>query len=296
MSSDAHRIVDLAALRATGRDVAYARAQLRARRWQRVHPAVFCGYTGPLTFGSRCAAALCHAGPGAALDAATAASLHGLRGFESGAIEIVLPHGRRIDPQPGVVVRRSRTLTERSVVVRDGLRIVDVERAVLSLALTRPRRASGIVTAAVQQGLTTGDRLRGCLLGLGRVRGKVAVLAALEDVDGGSRSWLESRFRRLIRAAGLPLPVQNHPLLIGDRRVWLDACYVEERVAIELDGRAYHVMSEDWEDDLVRQNAVVLAGWLVLRFTARDLREPPEAVVEAVRRALVRLWGGFRSS
>ena len=285
-----HQIVDLAALTSLGHSVELAYAHVTARRWQRVHPAVFCGYTGPLTFGSHAEAALCHAGPGAALDAATAAAVHGLPGFESSTIEVVIPHGRRVDSRPALVVRRSRTLTGRSVQVRGGLRIVRVERAVLSLALTRPGRAAGIVTSAVQQGLTTPDRLRGCLLGLGGVRNRRAVLAAIDDADGGSRSWLESRFWQLVVEDGLPAPVRNHPLLVEGRRLWLDACYVAERIAIELDGRAYHVMSEDWEDDLSRQNAIVLDGWLVLRFTARDLRERPEAVVASVRRALS-LWG-----
>ena len=150
------------------------------------------------------------------------------------------------------------------------------------------RLGADAIVSAVQQGLTTPERLRACLARLGHVPGRRALAVAIEDVGGGSRSWLEARFRRLLRDAGLPLPVQNHPLVVGGRRVWLDACYVDERIAIEVDGRAYHLMSEDWEDDLDRQNAIVLDGWLVLRFTARDIRERPDAVIAALRRALER--------
>lgn len=191
----------------------------------------------------------------------------------------MVPHARRVRPLPDVVVRRSRTLTDDVVLVRRGLRVVTVERAVLGLG-------PGAVVAAVQQGLTTAGRLRGYLPGLGRLRGKAGVLAVLDDVDGGSRSWLEARFRRLLADAGLPLPVQNHPLRLGERRGWLDACYPAERVAIEIDGRAYHLSSGDWEADLARQNAVLLDGWLMLRFPARALREEPARVVATVRRAL----------
>lgn len=154
-----------------------------------------------------------------------------------------------------------------------------LERAVLGLG---PDAA----VAAVQQGLTTPGRLRAELRALGRVRGTVALAAALDDLDGGSRSWLERRFRRLLRDAGLPPPVGNHPVELGTRRVWLDACYPVERVAIELDGRAYHLDARDWEADLERQNDVVLEGWLLLRFPARAIRDDPESVAAAVRRAL----------
>lgn len=36
-----HQVIDLAALVGLGRSVEYAYAQVAARRWQRVHPAVF---------------------------------------------------------------------------------------------------------------------------------------------------------------------------------------------------------------------------------------------------------------
>ncbi len=38
--------------------------------------------------------------------------------------------------------------------------------------------------------------------------------------------------------------------------------------------------------DRRRQNALVLAGWTVLRFTPDDLRSHPEALVAQVRAAL----------
>ncbi|TWH71794.1 DUF559 domain-containing protein [Modestobacter roseus] len=41
-------------------------------------------------------------------------------------------------------------------------------------------------------------------------------------------------------------------------------------------------------DDLRRQNRLVLAGWVVLRFTSADVLGRPHEVVTAVRRALAR--------
>src|SRR5258706_19631 len=81
---------------------------------------------------------------------------------------------------------------------------------------------------------------------------------------GRSRSELERRLIRLARRGGLPPLVQNYPVRVGERRAWIDACWPELGVAVEIDGKAYHVLSEDWERDLDRQNDLVLDEWLVL--------------------------------
>ena len=54
---------------------------------------------------------------------------------------------------------------------------------------------------------------------------------------------------------------------------------------VEFDGdvhRERHV----FVNDLRRQNGLVLAGWVVLRFTSADLRGRPAWVLEMIRRAL----------
>ncbi len=59
------------------------------------------------------------------------------------------------------------------------------------------------------------------------------------------------------------------------------------KVAIEIDGFAFHSDADDFQRDRVRQNAHrILAGWQVLRFTWLDLTEYPERVIAEVRRAI----------
>lgn len=57
------------------------------------------------------------------------------------------------------------------------------------------------------------------------------------------------------------------------------------RLAIEIDGKHYH-SDANFEKDRWRQNALVLDGWLVLRFTCTMLQKYPDRVIETVRRAL----------
>jgi hypothetical protein len=281
-----HHVVGRGDLGVLGLDAQYGNRQVAARRWQRVHGGTYCAHTGRLTFAERCAVALAVHGPRAVLDGATAATLHGLPGFEDDRTFVVVPHGASIRRVPGVVVTQSAVLTERSRRDRSGLRAVRPEWAALAIARRSPWRARAVFAATVQQGLARADHIAGCVLAVGRFRGRPAVVEALRDVTGGTRSALEGTFLDACRAAGLPMPERNVPVVAAGRRAWLDACWPRARLAVEIDGKAYHVLGEDWEDDLARQNALVLAGLTVLRFSARDLRGDPDAVAAQVRRAL----------
>ena len=62
----------------------------------------------------------------------------------------------------------------------------------------------------------------------------------------------------------------------------LDFAFVAQRVAIEIDGRAWHTASDRFQNDRSRQNRLVLLGWTVLRFTWADLIERPDEVIRQV--------------
>lgn len=68
----------------------------------------------------------------------------------------------------------------------------------------------------------------------------------------------------------------------------LDLAFPERQVAIEVDGWAYHHDATTFQADRRRQNAVVLAGWTILRFTWHDLNQRPADVVAEIRAALDR--------
>jgi very-short-patch-repair endonuclease len=283
-----HDVVSVSELAALRLPRHYASSRVRAGRWQRWHEGVFVAHAGPVTYATRCAAALAALGPDAALDADTAASFCGVvsTDLELTDVHVVVPRRAPRRSLDRVRVRRSMDATARAMVVRKGLRVLRLERALVVIAHRRPRGARGLLASAVQEGLTTADRLRGAVLASGaRVRRRT-LLTVLADIEGGTRTELEGRFLDGARLGRLPTARRNHPLVIDGRRLWLDLAYPELLIAIEIDGKAFHVLAEDWEDDLDRQNAIMLAGWLVLRFTARAIRDDPEGCVERVRRAI----------
>jgi very-short-patch-repair endonuclease len=110
----------------------------------------------------------------------------------------------------------------------------------------------------------------------------------MATAGSGARSAAERLAVGLLRRAQIIGWQANAP--IHDARGELiavgDLVFRVERVVVELDGRAYHVTPDRFESDRYRQNRLTAAGWIVLRFTWRDLTERPAYVVGVLRRLL----------
>jgi very-short-patch-repair endonuclease len=59
-------------------------------------------------------------------------------------------------------------------------------------------------------------------------------------------------------------------------------------VLLEIDGREFHIGREPFQRDRTKQNALIRAGWWVLRFTVEDIRLRPAYVIAEIRHALDR--------
>jgi very-short-patch-repair endonuclease len=63
---------------------------------------------------------------------------------------------------------------------------------------------------------------------------------------------------------------------------WLDLVIEEVRLCVEVDGWKVHSRAEAFHTDRDRQNVLALAGWTVLRYTPRRLRNDVDGVVAEV--------------
>jgi very-short-patch-repair endonuclease len=63
----------------------------------------------------------------------------------------------------------------------------------------------------------------------------------------------------------------------------VDLAFPAQKVAVEVDGWAWHVDAERFRNDRRKQNALVRAGWDPLRFTWHDLDGRPAAVLAEIR-------------
>jgi hypothetical protein len=98
---------------------------------------------------------------------------------------------------------------------------------------------------------------------MGRV---LAERTAGHDPGGSDR---ELQVLRTLVAAGLPAPVQQHPVTVGNRSFRLDLAYPGPRVGIEFDGWDAHGTFEAFHGDRERSRLLVAAGWRLVHVTAR---------------------------
>jgi very-short-patch-repair endonuclease len=66
----------------------------------------------------------------------------------------------------------------------------------------------------------------------------------------------------------------------------IDVAFPDAKVAIEVDGWAWHVDADRFRADRRKGNALVRAGWTLLRFTWHDLTTRPAECLAEIRDAL----------
>jgi hypothetical protein len=118
-------------------------------------------------------------------------------------------------------------------------------------------------------------------------RGRRRAGVLLDLATGRTESPAECRLLLTLFDKGLPVPQLQYPVhdVDGRERYRLDFAWPEAMVALEYDGYEAHV--DRGELDAARDEDLRRRGWLVVRASAGDLREPAQVVL-AVANALAR--------
>lgn len=278
-----------AQLTAAGIDRWAVRHRLRTGRWVAHTPTVVGTTNGPLTREVLLWIGVLHGGPHALLGDLTAAAELGLRNWAREEVTILVPRGTDTgDGHPGIRFRGVRRPLPDLRVHVHGLPMCRIEPAVLLFASQQSssRTVSGVLAAVVQQRLTTPDRLAHWLTRLAPLRGAGQMRQALADVTDGAQSTAEIDVRRMCRAAGLCPPRRQVRRRDAAGRVRYTDCewrLADGRVLVlEVDG-GFHMEVEHWEEDIARQRALAASDRMIVRCTARELRDEPELVAEQLR-------------
>lgn len=149
-----------------------------------------------------------------------------------------------------------------------------------------PRLGGEAIDRALRSRRVRIDDLQAALAATSGRAGNAERRRALLDSRAEPWSAAERIAHRLLRAEGIRGWRSNVPVTLGGCLYFLDIAFVAVRLAIEIDGRAFHSAASAFEQDRERQNTLVLAGWTVLRFTYRMLTEEPAVVAALIRRAL----------
>jgi very-short-patch-repair endonuclease len=205
--------------------------------------------------------------------------------------EIVVPVNRRVRI-PGVMVHRSVDLCRNHLTKRHGIWTTNPLVTVLDLGVTLDADTiAEVLVRGTARRIFTLAAVRATVARLARpgrtgVRNVRAALDMLDALEVPLESVLELRFLLLAQRQGLPRMVFQHEVRIGGRTYRIDAAYPDLKLAIEVDGYAKRASPEAMARDLARQNALVLAGWTILRFPWSRIVGDPSSVAEEIMRAL----------
>jgi very-short-patch-repair endonuclease len=250
-------------------------------------PGVVVTHNGTLTWPQELWVASLAVGNGdpAPLGGLSALREHGLKGFTSPSVFVLLPARRKCGTAPkGVEVRRTSTLRQRDIIPGRPPRTRVAHSLVRAAAWARTdREAMAIIAACFQQRMIQLADLLGALARTPHIRRHHLITQTAQDAAGGATALSELDFLALIRRAGLPEPSRQHRRKDArGRNRYLDFYYEQWRIHIEIDG-AHHLNALEAWDDMARQNALWLRGDRVLRFPAWLVRDHPEQVTTVVR-------------
>lgn len=213
----------------------------------------------------------------------TAAWMWGLNVSPSNPIEVTIGRDVPVRARAGISLRRA-ALPKSDVVVRRGFRVTSPFRTVRDLG-SRPDAIESVVAVdmALHMELVALSELISYVDTHSGEKGIKRLRRAIRSADARSESPMETRLRMHLIKAGLPVPqiqAQLHDAR-GEFVGRVDLYYSDCRLVIEYDGENH---KDRLTSDVRRQNALVNAGYQILRFTSVDLRVP-ESIVAQVRQA-----------
>jgi very-short-patch-repair endonuclease len=206
-----------------------------------------------------------------------------------GPIHLTVGHGRSGRGTAGVVLHRTRELDE-TVRRVEGLPVSCVERAVVDTWGT----TAGLSRADVRAAAIGAVRRRLCrprdlFAELERrpcLRSRRALTELVGLLADGCQSELEIwGCLNVLRGPGMPAFTLQRPIEVAGERFVLDAACDEVRLAVEMDGAAWHGSREQRERDIRRDALLATIGWQTLRFGFRRLTGAPDGCRRDIRAA-----------
>jgi len=282
------------------RDAGYSAKQVRHRlrngEWTVVLGSVYADRPMPGSAVSLARAAALAAGAGASVSHVTSAALWDLRAPTDPEAHVIVDPERRLRIA-GLRPHRLE-LSESEMAVVDGIPCTTLLRTMLDCLLWLPEEAGrAMAVDALRRALVSVDGLRTALRRSGQRHGLSRAWSVIADVGAGAHSEAEVRVHSLFRRAGIGGWTANAPVFDVDGLIGIaDVLFVEARVIVEIDGRAYHSDDIAFQRDRTRQNRLIGAGYRVLRFTWDDVVARPEEIVAQVRRAQAARGSGSRDT
>ncbi len=265
------------------------RHRIATERWVELTPTVIGTTTGVLTREQLMWLGVLHAGGAALVGDLTAAEVAGLRNWHREEVTILVADAADVGAgYDGIRFVRTRRCLPDFRVRSAGLPVCRIEPAVLRFAAYEKngRTADGALAAVVQQQLSSPDLLLEWIDRMRPLRRADRFRRTLTDIAGGAQSVAEVDVRRMCRRFDLALPRRQVRRRDSSGRLRFTDCEWSlpggRLLVLEVDG-AFHMEVEHWEDDLARQRALTSRDRVLVRCSARELRDEPERVARDLR-------------
>ncbi len=261
---------------------------VRTGRLIRLYQGVFAVGHSVLRAEGHYLAATLACGPGSALSYCSAGALWNVRASAAALIDVTSPArcGRK---KPGLRIHRGDRVLADELTIERGVPCTTVARTLLDLAAVLPGRG---LEAAVETSERLGlFDLRSVSILLGRHRGRRGsarlrrVIGAFDAELIRTRSESEARFYCACVEAGLPRPLVNRLVSVGEAAFEVDLHWAPARLILEVDS-AFHDTTAAKARDRARDAALRSHGWTVLRRRRPDLEPDPAPLIADLRRRL----------
>ncbi len=202
--------------------------------------------------------------PGCVLSHRSAAAFHGW--IDPGDVVQHVTTIRTAKSRDGLVVHRVPTLYD-----------TDIERHALLAVTTPARTIVDLATIMAWPELrATADRVRSLdVAAICAAQRRAPHRPGAQNVrrlcgrlESHTKSELERRFLRVCKRRGVPLPAAVNVRVAG---FLVDCHYPEERIVVELDGRAFHRRQDQMAGDRRRDRKLARAGYVSIRLVWEDL-------------------------
>lgn len=257
--------------------------------WVIIQPQVYAARSADLGRHGLLWAAYLAGGEGAVVSHLAAAHLHGIRDHPP-APWITIPPKRHLRLRHVRLVRVH--INDEDIHLLNGMLVTSRARTIIDCLCVLPfREAVELLDRVIQQKWISLDALATRTQdSLGR-RGAPQLRRLMRYATSDARFEAERRLHTLLRKAGIRgwegnVEVRN---AAGDLLAVADVLFSRLRLVIEVDGRAHHTAADRFQRDRQRQNALVAAGYIVLRFTWHDIVERPDYVLITIRDMTMRL-------
>ncbi len=204
------------------------------------------------------------------------------------SIHVTVPSSRRNKPKPGLVIHYA-DFRPSDVIELDGLATFSLDLALADFLCDGDKRTAIAALDEAMHGLAPDhvralrENVRDRIMDRRDRRGIHRALLLLDLATGKAESPPESILRLIVVEAGFPIPeVQYEITTIEGRKLYvLDMAWPSRRIALEYDGFASHEGRNDYDSE--RDARMARRGWITIRASAADLRDPQRVLAELTR-------------